>query len=286
MTALITPFMGGKIDFESFKKLIHLQLESGVQGFIINGTTAESPTLIGSEVTELFLVAKKIVGNQVPLIVGTGTNSTANTIKHSIEAEKLGADGILVVVPYYNKPPQLGLFKHFSSVAQAVSLPLIMYNVPSRTITALELETIRKLSEVPNIVGIKEASGVMTFCSEIRESCSSEFTLLSGDDGTYVDFLNQGGNGVISVASHIIPKQMRNWKEMCDKGQVQEAKQDLSKYKTLIDLLFCEANPIPLKWILNRMEIIKSKELRLPLVPLPENKGRQIEAELKKVGLL
>jgi 4-hydroxy-tetrahydrodipicolinate synthase len=285
-TALITPFKNGTIDYPSLDKLMKYQLENGVDGFVINGTTAESPTLTSSEKEELFKYARKACGDQVPLIMGTGSNSTAQTIEDSQKAEKLGADAILVVVPYYNKPPQRGLFQHFKAVAESVKIPTILYNVPGRTITSIDVNTVRDLSKVPGIVGIKEATGKIELASEIIKACGKQFIMLSGDDGTYVDFLGAGGNGVISVASHVIPRQMSQWKKWVDAGEIAKAKADIEKYSDLIDLLFVEANPIPVKKAVQLMGLTASAELRLPLVELSPEHTEKLQLEMKKVGLL
>ncbi|MNK93751.1 4-hydroxy-tetrahydrodipicolinate synthase [compost metagenome] len=285
-TALITPFKNGAIDFPSLDKMMKHQLENGVDGFVINGTTAESPTLTNSEKEELFKHARQFCGDKVPLIMGTGSNSTAQTIEDSKKAEKLGADAVLVVVPYYNKPPQRGLFQHFKAVAESVKIPTILYNVPGRTITSLEVNTIRDLSKVAGVVGIKEASGKIDLASEIIKTCGSNFVMLSGDDGTYVDFLGAGGNGVISVASHVIPRQMAQWKKWAEAGEIAKAKADIAKYSDLINLLFCEANPIPVKKALQLMGLTSSAELRLPLVELSPEHTEKLQLEMKKVGLL
>lgn len=271
-SALITPFDNGQVDYVSLKRLVEFQLENGVQGFVINGTTAESPTLEASEREKIFRMTKEWVPKNFPLIMGTGSNSTSKTIQESKEAEKLGADGILVVVPYYNKPPQRGLLEHFKAVADATQTPNILYNVPSRTITFLELETIKKLSEHPNIFGIKEASGNIELAIQIRQSCGESFSLLSGDDGTYDDFMAVGGNGVISVASMIIPEAMLKVKA--------------KEYRELIDLLFIEANPIPVKKALQLMGIIKSAECRLPLVTLSDVNAEKLKKAMKAKGLI
>lgn len=272
ITALITPFSEGKVDYASLEKLVAFQLEHGVEGFVINGTTAESPTILDQERREIFAQVQKLVPKDFPLIMGTGSNSTQKSIQDSQEAEKLGADACLVVVPYYNKPPQRGLLEHFKAIASSVEIPSILYNVPSRTITALELDTIKKLSEHPNILGIKEASGNIEFDRQIREQCGREFLLLSGDDGTYEEFMQAGGDGVISVASHILPREMRDKK--------------IRENRQLIDFLFCEANPIPLKMALYQMKIIKSPELRLPLVQLTADKSEQLKVLLRQKGLV
>ncbi|HEX7674403.1 MAG TPA: 4-hydroxy-tetrahydrodipicolinate synthase [Bdellovibrio sp.] len=285
-TALLTPFKKGKIDFDSVDRMVKHQLQNGVDGFVINGTTAESPTLTESERVELFKHVRKVVGNDVMLIMGTGSNDTAKTIEESKKAESLGADGILVVVPYYNKPPQRGLFAHFKAVATSVKIPTLLYNVPGRTITSLTTETIRDLAKVPGVVGIKEATGKTDFAEEIIKACGRDFVMLSGDDGTYVEFLGVGGHGVISVASHVIPKQMAQWKKWVEEGQLEKARQDIAKYNDLINLLFVEANPIPVKKAVQLMGLIDSAEMRLPLVELGEIDSEKLKNEMRKVGVI
>jgi 4-hydroxy-tetrahydrodipicolinate synthase len=286
ITALITPFKDGEVDFASLENLVRHQVKDGVQGFVINGTTAESPTLTSKEQEEIFKAVRSWVGPQFLLIMGTGTNSTAHTEELSEKAEDLGADAILVVVPYYNKPPQRGLVQHFTEVAKSVSIPVLLYNVPGRTVTALSLESIQHLSRVQNIVGIKEASGNIEFAKTLSEKTNPEFVLLSGDDGTYVEFLKAGGQGVISVASHIIPKEMVLWKKQVDTGKYEEARVGIQKYSKLIDHLFVEANPIPVKMALYQMGIIKSPELRLPLVTMDEDLAQKMKQEMKALGVL
>lgn len=285
-TALLTPFKNGKIDFDSVDRMVKHQLQNGVDGFVINGTTAESPTLTETEKVELFKHVRKVVGNDVMLIMGTGSNDTAKTIEDSKKAESLGADAILVVVPYYNKPPQRGLFAHFKAVATSVKIPTILYNVPGRTITSLATETIRDLSKVPGVIAIKEATGKIDFAEEIIKACGRDFVMLSGDDGTYVEFLGVGGHGVISVASHVIPKQMAQWKKWVAEGQLEKARQDIAKYNDLINLLFIEANPIPVKKAVQLMGLIDSAELRLPLVELGEVESEKLKNEMRKVGVI
>lgn len=272
MTALITPFEKGDIDYASLEKLIEMQLKNKVVGFVINGTTAESPNLSKQEKKQIFEFVKSKVPKDFPLIMGTGSNSTEETIQASKEAEKMGADALLVVVPYYNKPPQRGLLEHFKAIADSVHIPTILYNVPSRTITALELDTIKKLSEHPKIIGIKEASGNILFASDIRKACGESFILLSGDDGTYDEFVKAGGDGVISVSSHIIPQAMHQKKA--------------TEHKELIDLLFVEANPIPVKKALKLMKIIKSAECRLPLVELLDSNTQKLAKAMQNKGLI
>lgn len=272
ITALVTPMNAGKVDFSSLGRLIDFQLKKGVQGFVINGTTAESPTLTPEEVSQIFQFARKATPKNFPLVLGTGSNSTAATVAFSRIGEDWGADALLVVVPYYNKPPQRGLYLHFTEVAKAVRTPIILYNVPGRTITALELDTIKQLSHVPNIVGIKEASGNIEFAKQIRAACGPKFKLLSGDDETFESFQRTGGNGVISVSSHIIPAEMK-------KGETE-------KHVELVRNLFIEANPIPVKMALHLMGLIDSPELRAPLVEMSPALVSKLKESMIKSGVL
>ncbi|MBV2168088.1 MAG: 4-hydroxy-tetrahydrodipicolinate synthase [Bdellovibrio sp.] len=285
-TALVTPFKNDKVDYASLDRLVKQQLDAGVDGFVINGTTAESPTLTSFEVAEIFKHVRSLCGDKVPLIMGTGSNSTAKTIEDSKKAQELGADAVLVVVPYYNKPPQRGLYEHFKAVASAISIPTILYNVPGRTITSLAAETVRDLAKVPGVMGIKEASGKIDLAQEIINACGKDFVMLSGDDGSYVEFLAAGGHGVISVATHVIPKQMVQWKKWVSEGQLEKARADINKYMDLINLLFVEANPIPVKKALQLMGILESASLRLPLVELSPAHTENLKVEMKKVGVL
>lgn len=285
-TALVTPFKNEKVDFESLEKLVDAQMQGRVDGFVINGTTAESPTLKKSEREEIYQLIRKKIGSTKTLIFGTGSNDTETTIKDSLQAEELGADALLVVVPYYNKPPQRGLVAHFKKVASATKLPVLLYNVPGRTITSLSADSVAELSQVKNIVGIKEATGDLQLMKDIQKKVPPEFILLSGDDGTYIDFLKAGGHGVISVTAHLFPEAMKRWYEMVLSGKSDQAAKEFENYKKLTDLMFVEANPIPVKAALQMMKIIKQDDLRLPLVALEEKWRKPIQDELKKLALL
>lgn len=285
-TALITPFRGEDVDFASLERLIEQQRQGGVNGFVVNGTTAESPTLSEQEVEKIFAFIRSKVGTDFPLIVGTGSNSTADSIERTRRAESWGADAALVVVPYYNKPPQRGLARHFRAIAQSSELPIILYNVPGRTITSLETETVRALSEVKNIIGIKEASGKIDFAAELRKACGPDFILLSGDDGTYPQFLEAGGDGVISVASHVIPRNFVDWTREARSGNFLLARKEIDRFRKMIDFLFVEANPIPVKKALELMGVIQEAGLRLPLVEMEKGLALQLKEELIRSGVL
>ena len=284
-TALITPFKNGKIDFASLDKLVKHQLQNGVDGFVVNGTTGESPTLTGPEKAELFQHLRKVCGDKVPLIMGTGSNNTAQTIEDSRKAEQLGADAILVVVPYYNKPPQRGLYEHFKAVASSVKIPTILYNVPGRTITSLSTETIRDLSKVTGVIGIKDATAEIDRVAALREAGGSDFLLLSGEDISTLDFLLAGGDGVISVTANVAPHGMSELCRLAREGQVQAAR---TLDATLVGLhrqLFVESNPIPTKWALHRMGLIDAG-IRLPLTWLSAEHAPAVEAAMHQAGVL
>ncbi len=283
-TALITPFKNGAIDWVSLKRLLRAQLEGGVDGLVICGTTAESPTLSDSEKAELFKFVKAEVAGGVPLVMGTGSNCTHATVKATQTAFEWGADAALVVVPYYNKPPQRGLFQHYQKVAECSALPVILYNVPSRTITKLELETIEELSRLPNVIGIKEATGDLEFGRRIVERCD-DFLLTSGDDGTFLDLIGVGARGVISVASNILPKQFSDWCGRARKGD-SSVLESFQKFNELNSYLYVEANPIPVKMAAFLLGLIDSPELRLPLVTLSEPYKAELKVKMQKAGLL
>jgi 4-hydroxy-tetrahydrodipicolinate synthase len=279
-TALATPFLKGKVDFPSLQKLITAQVSGGVQGFVVNGTTAESPTLTAQEVKEQFNFIRKNQP-QIPLMMGVGTNSTASTIENVKSAEELGAEALLVVTPYYNKPPQRGLIQHFSAIALSTHLPIVLYNVPGRTITSIEPSTVAELSKIKNIWGLKEASGDIENLNKIKQLVPNDFVLLSGDDLTYAEFLKNGGHGVISVASHVIPEFFRKLTDASGDLPFH----DLAEADELMRFLFIEANPIPLKRALQMMGIFTSAELRLPLVELEESYNITLDKILSRRGL-
>ncbi len=285
-TALVTPFVSGEVDFTSLKSLIKWQLENGVQGFVVNGTTAESPTLTNDEAQQIFNFVKSEVANQVPLIMGTGTNSTRVTIDRTKEASQLGADAALVVVPYYNKPTQRGLFEHFRTVSEFTELPIILYNVPGRTITQLDVDTIKSLSTKPNIMGIKDATGDIEFGKQTLDVCGPGFIVTSGDDGTCMELAGVGGHGVISVCSHVIPQQTREAMDLARSGEMDKSREIFGKFDNLLKHLYIEANPIPVKAALKMMGIIRSDELRLPMTTMSEDLKPGLEQALRDSGVL
>lgn len=285
ITALATPFKQGEVDYPSVKKLIRFQVDNGIEGVVVNGTTGESPTLDADEVEALFKFVKSELGGQVPVLVGTGSNSTKKTVEASVRAEGWGADGLLIVTPYYNKPPQRGLVAHYKAVAESVEVPILLYNVPGRTAVSLGAEATAELSRVPNIVGVKDATADMGLGKRIIDLCGAEFTVTSGDDFTFIDLALIGGTGVISVLSNIAPKQVRTLLDRARKKDASASK-ELEALKKLTELLFVEANPIPVKSALHMMGVFETDEMRLPLVPFAGESKKLLRQELVNTGLL
>lgn len=283
ITALVTPFHRGEVDERSFRRLLQSQLNDGVDGFVVNGTTAESPCLRFGEIERLFEIAREESDGEVLLLLGTGSNCTRRTIEMTQAAVRWGADAALVVTPYYNKPPQRGLVEHFKAIADACNIPIVLYNVPSRTITALSVETVAELAKHPRIAGIKEASGDMKALEQIMEVVPDDFALLSGDDGTCVEFCRRGGHGVIAVASHLIAVEMKEALVRARAGDKQ-AEEDFKHYNPLIKSLYTEANPIPVKSAVYLRGLIDSSEMRLPLVSLSEEYLAGLRDEMQKLG--
>ena len=287
-TALATPFKNGEVDFPSLKKLLRLQMDGRINGLVVNGTTAESPTLKTQEVAKLYEFVRCETGGSLPIVMGTGSNSTATTVEATQAAAAMGADAALVVVPYYNKPSQRGLFQHFQKVAESANLPILLYNVPGRTITKLEIETIVELAALPTVVGIKEASGDLEFGKRLNSELADvapDFLLTSGDDGTFLDLAKVGGRGVISVASNILPAAFVSWCDRARNGDF-SGRNEFEKYAALNNYLYVEANPIPIKAALYLMGIIESPELRLPMTTLSEPYMNELKKILLEVGLL
>lgn len=278
-TALVTPFYKGQVDFESLGKIVDHQLKNGIAGFIVNGTTAESPTLKEEEAFELLAFVKERAGNKARVIFGSGSNSTEKTVKLSQKAEKAGAEGLLVVVPYYNKPPQRGLVEHYKAVAGSVNLPVLLYNVPGRTVTSLTVESVAELAKIKNIVGIKEATGNLDFGKQIIEATGRDFVVTSGDDETALQLKTLGGQGIISVCSHIMPRFMSRW--FHDDYQPEFAA-ECERAKPLIASLYISANPIPVKEALHVLGFIRSSEVRLPLWELSSEQKTQLRGQLDK----
>ena len=279
LTAMVTPFdEKGEVDYQQAKRLAQALLKSGSQGVVVSGTTGECPTLTKEEKLRLFAEVKSTIGQGI--VAGTGSYSTRESIELTREAERVGVDAILLVVPYYNKPTQEGLFQHFKAIAESTSLPCILYNVPSRTVTNLSADTAIKLSQIDNIVGIKEASSNLEQIAKILQGTESDFLVYSGNDGDTLPILALGGYGVISVASHLVGNQIREMMERFLSAKIEEAAQLHRKLLPLINALFIVSNPVPIKYALNYVGFSVGKP-RLPLTEPDEKTKTMIEATLR-----
>lgn len=283
--AIVTPFNEDKVDYEAFEKLIDFHIENNTQAIIVLGTTGEASTQTFEERGELIRRAVKRVDGKIPVIVGTGSNSTEVAIKYTKQAESLGADGILLVTPYYNKCTQSGLVKHFTILANSTTLPVILYNVPSRTGVNIAPETVANLSKIENVIAVKEASGNISQVLEIKRLVPEDFKIYSGNDDQIIPIYACGGSGVISVCGNVIPKETQAMCTAFMEGNVKEAIRLQVLYKKFIDLLFCEVNPIPVKAALSAMGYIKN-ELRLPLTPMEEANYKKLLDEMKELGII
>lgn len=286
LTAMVTPFTEkDQVDYGLAEELAVYLSDHGTDALVICGTTGESPTLSWSEEYELFQVVRQAVAHRVPVIAGTGSNSTQEAIMATQKAAKLGLDGALLVVPYYNKPPQEGLYQHFKAIAEAVpDLPLMLYNVPGRTGQNLKPETVARLAEISNIVAIKEASGDLDQASQIRRLTPPEFCLYSGDDSLTLPLLAVGGQGVVSVASHLVGEQIQQMVQVFLKGQIQVATQIHLKLFPLFKALFATTNPIPIKAAL-KLQGWNIGETRMPLTPSAEV-SQTLKVVMQELSLL
>ncbi len=283
ITALVTPFKDNKVDEAALRRLIEFQIENGINGLVPCGTTGESATLSYDEHDRVIELTIETARKRLPVIAGTGSNSTAETIMLTKHAEKAGADAALLITPYYNKPTQQGLYEHYKRVAEAVSLPIILYNVPGRTSVNMLPETVGKLSEIKNIVGIKEASGDLKQVSDVIEFSRKDFCVLSGDDFTTLPLLCVGGQGVISVTSNIAPRAVSDMVNGFLSGRTEEAKKLHFRLQPLNRSMFIETNPVPVKTALSMMGMME-EEFRLPLVKMSEANRSRLLTALKSWG--
>jgi 4-hydroxy-tetrahydrodipicolinate synthase len=283
--ALVTPMHAdGAIDYAAWDRLLDWHLAEGTDGIVVGGTTGESPTLETTELEQLVRRAKARVGGRIPVIAGSGTNSTARSIELSRAMAAAGADGLLTVTPYYNKPTQEGLFRHFSAIADAVDVPVLLYNVPGRTVCDLGCETVVRLSHHPRIVGVKEATGDLSRAESILRHAKPGFLLLSGDDPTAAELMKRGACGVISVTSNVAPRAMH---DMCAAALAGDHALAASLNERLMPLhlgLFVEPSPIPVKWAVARLGLMQGG-IRLPLLPLSERLEDDVLAAMKAAGV-
>lgn len=282
-TALVTPFVGDQVDFEALGRLIDRQMSGGTDALIVCGTTGEPPTMTTAEKTAVLGYALERVAGRIPVIAGTGTNSTRASVEQSVRAQRLGADALLVVTPYYNRATQQGLYEHFTAIADAVEIPVILYNVPSRTGVNLLPETAARLSEHENICGIKEASGDVSQTAELARLTGERLALYAGNDDQVLPLLSLGGQGVISVAANVIPGHMHELVSSWFEGDVRRCRALQLKILPLVRALFSEVNPIPVKAALEMMGLC-SGSMRLPLTELSEANKPRLLMLLKELG--
>ncbi|TFG65346.1 MAG: 4-hydroxy-tetrahydrodipicolinate synthase [Nitrospirales bacterium] len=285
LVAIVTPFSKGKFDEKAMADLIEFQIAHGTHGIVPCGTTGESATLTPEEHERVVAVTVEVVNKRIPVIAGTGSNSTDEAIIFTKHAKSVGADGALLITPYYNKPTQEGLFRHFEAVAKAVDLPQILYNIPGRTSINMLPTTTARLSQVPNIIGIKEGSGSLQQVSEIIHCSKRDFLILSGDDPLTLPMMALGGKGVITVTANVAPTDMAHMVSAALKGDFEQARTLHFKLTPLFSALFLETNPIPVKAALAMMGKM-SEEVRLPLTPLADEYRPKLQEALQQAGVL
>tara|TARA_B110000263_G_scaffold245511_1_gene255189 strand:+ start:435 stop:1319 length:885 start_codon:yes stop_codon:yes gene_type:complete len=287
--ALITPFKDNKLDIESYISLIHLHLNNGTSGLIPAGTTGESPTLSHDEHQEVINLCVKESKGKIPIIAGTGSNSTSEAISLTKFAEKAGADGALIVTPYYNKPTQEGLYQHYKAINDSCGIPIIIYNIPSRSVIDMSVDTMARLYELKNIVGVKDATGDLERATKQKEKMGNEFILLTGEDGSALDFNLRGGMGIISVTANIAPKLCSEFQESSlaknNDKHIFKAKEINKKLMPLHKALFIESNPSPVKYAASLLKLC-SDDVRLPLVKVTEPTKKIIKEAMYTAGLL
>jgi 4-hydroxy-tetrahydrodipicolinate synthase len=285
ITALVTPFDGESVDYGAYERLVEFQIQSGTHGLVPVGTTGESPTLSHEEhqrVVETCIAAAK---GRVPIIAGAGSNSTREAVSLSRFAEKAGADAVLVVTPYYNKPTQEGLYRHYKAINDAIGIPIIIYNIPGRSVIDMSVATMARLFELKNIVGVKDATASPVRTSQQRLTLGEKFNQLSGEDATALAFMAHGGHGCISVTSNVAPKLCAEFQNVCLAGDFRKALEIHDRLMPLHEALFVESNPGPVKYAASRLGLCKP-EVRLPLAPVSEQTKAIVDAALQKAGLL
>ena len=286
MVALVTPFTeDGSVNFKRVRELVEWHIQEGTDAILVLGTTAETPTLTTEEEDEIVRIAIEQNAGRVPIVVGSGSNNTAKAIETSLKYEKMGADALLVISPYYNKANKQGMIQHFLAVADAVNTPIILYNVPARTGISISYEVLEAVCKHKNIVGIKEASGDMSLVSKFSKLIDDDFTIYSGNDDINVPLMSLGGGGVISVLANILPGVSHDMAAAALEGDFVKAREIQLKYMDLINALFIETNPIPVKEAMNMLGL-EAGGYRLPLYPMEEKNRAVLKGELEKLGLL
>ena len=284
MPALITPFRGGNLDEGAFRRLIAWQIAEGSNGLVPTGTTGESATLSHDEHNRVIEICVEETAGRVPVVAGAGSNSTAEAIALSRHAKSVGADAVLSVAPYYNKPTQEGLYRHFASIAEAVDIPIVVYNIPGRSVVEISVETMERLSKIANVVGVKDATANLTRPTRERAVCGHDFRLLSGEDGTALGYMAHGGHGCISVTANVAPRLCAEFQAACLAGDFARARELHDRLMPLHEAMFCEASPAPAKHAASLLGLCED-EVRLPIVLASEVARARIRAAMEAAGV-
>ncbi|MDH3579695.1 MAG: 4-hydroxy-tetrahydrodipicolinate synthase [Hyphomicrobiales bacterium] len=284
-TALITPFKNGGLDEEAFQQLVDWQIEQGTHGLVPVGTTGESPTLSHDEHKRVVELCVEAAAGRVPVIAGAGSNATAEAVELTIHAKEAGADGVLVVTPYYNKPTQEGLYQHYKAINDAADIPIIIYNIPGRSVVDMSVDTMARLFKLPNIVGVKDATADLARASQQRAAMGPEFNMMTGEDASALGFMAHGGVGCISVTANIAPAHCAEFQNACLAGDFGRALEIQDRLMPVHDAMFVESNPGPVKYAAERLGLCSSKT-RLPLAPISDATKKTVDAALVASGLL
>jgi len=285
ITALVTPFKGDNLDIYAFEKFIEFQISNGTNGIVPCGTTGESPTISHDEHKKLIEVAVKSSNGRIPVIAGTGSNCTEEAVEMTKFAEQVNADAALVVTPYYNKPTQEGLYQHYKKINDNCGIPIIIYNIPGRSVVDMSVDTMSRLYELKNIVGVKDATGDLNRVTQQKNKMGNDFIMLSGNDENTLEFNRLGGVGCISVSANVAPQMCSEFHSLCNSKKFDEAKPIFEKLLPLHDVMFVESNPVPAKYSLNLMGMM-SEDVRLPLVTAENSSKEKIKAILKSLSLI
>ena len=283
--ALITPFKNGAVDEKAFRSLVEWHIAEGTHGLVPCGTTGESPTLSHDEHKRVVEICVEVAAGRVPVIAGTGSNSTAEAIELTGHAKKAGADGALIVTPYYNKPTQAGLYAHYKAIAEAVDLPIIVYNIPPRCVIDVSVETMARIAKLPNVVGVKEATGDVTRFTKHRNAIGPNFIQLSGDDGLALGQMAHGGHGCISVTANVAPRQLAGFQTACLAGDFKKAREVHDRLAPLHEALFIEASPGPVKFAASLLGKC-APDTRLPLIEIADTTKQRVRQAMVSAGLL
>ena len=285
ITALITPFKNGKVDTKAFRKLVEWQIDQGTHGLVPCGTTGESPTLTHDEHREVVELCIEAASGRVPVIAGTGSNSTAEAVELTRHAKSAGADGALVVTPYYNKPTQEGLYLHYKAINDCTDIPILIYNIPGRSVVDMTVDTMARLFKLKNIVGVKDATANMARVSQQRAALGKDFVQLSGEDATALGFMAHGGQGCISVTANVAPALCSEFQLACLGGNFKRALEIQDRLMPLHDALFVESNPGPVKYAASKLGLCNG-ETRLPLAPIAPASKKKVDEAIAAVGLV